>query len=103
MNRRKKNNARPYKKSKTKQPGHVEIQKVREEMAARKACGGCEFIVADPNEMDGDKIDSAKVELRTAAEQELTRLSREDCSDASVEKLTSALKHARLVVITLAT
>ncbi len=51
----------------------------------------------DPHELHSDKSDFAKVELRTAAEQELTRLSRKDCSAACIDKLTSALKHARLV------
>ncbi len=97
-----KNNARHYKKSKNKQPGHIEIQKVQAELSDRKACGGCEFVVLDPYEVNGVKNDFAKVELHTAAEQELTRLSREDCPDACIDKLTAALKHARLVV-TLAT
>ncbi len=53
----------------------------------------------DPHELHGDKSDFAKVELCTAAEQELTRLSREDCSDACIDTLTSALKHARLAAM----
>ncbi len=92
-----KNDARHYKKSKNKQPGHIEIQKVQAELSDRKACGGCEFIVMDPYKPHGGKSDFAKVELHTAAEQELTRLSREDYPDACIDKLTAALKHARLV------
>ncbi len=91
-----KNTTKSYKKSKTKQPGHGEVQKVQTELSDRKACGGSEFIVMDPHELPGDKSDFTKVELRTAAEQELMRLSHEDCP-VYIDKLTAALKHARLV------